>query len=256
LKADGSDDYFLVASKALMLAGLTGSIWLYEFSSPSGLPDAFYIPCAFYISCFLLALILMGHSHRKLPLMLILGFATGLAFEVIGVATGLPFGRYRYVALDTARILNVPVVVPIMWGVFSAMAYLAARPFAKGLKLVLLASSLMVILDLALDPAMISWQAWVWEGGWGPTWHGVPLSNFAGWFLVSLVIIGLYELVLKGDGAEDMFFPLIYIYDLALIAVQAPENAGLLALSLGLTVISLLFMLTRPGRHLDVFSGC
>ena len=141
-------------------------------------------------------------------------------------------------------------------GVFSAMAYLAARPFAKGLKLVLLASSLMVILDLALDPAMISWQAWVWEGGWGPTWHGVPLSNFAGWFLVSLVIIGLYELVLKGDGAEDMFFPLIYIYDLALIAVQAPENAGLLALSLGLTVISLLFMLTRPGRHLDVFSGC
>jgi len=38
LKAGGSDDYFLVASKALVLAGLTGSIWLYEFSSPSGLP--------------------------------------------------------------------------------------------------------------------------------------------------------------------------------------------------------------------------
>ena len=74
--------------------------------------------------------------------------------------------------------------------------------------------------------------------------------------MVSLVIIGLYELVLKSDGAEDIFFPLIYIYDLALIAVQEPENAGLLALSLGLTVISLLFLITRPGRHLDVCSGC
>ena len=249
MRAGRGGDRLLVASKALMLAGLTGSIWLYELGLPRGLPGAFYIPCAFYTSCLLLAFVLMGRSHRRLPLMLVLGFVIGLAFEVVGVATGLPFGRYRYVALDTARVLDVPVVVPVMWGVFSATAYLAARPFAKGLELVLLSSSLMVILDLALDPAMTSWRAWVWEGGWGPTWHGVPLSNFLGWLLVSLVIIGLYELVLRGGGPEDVFFSLMYIYDLALIAVQAPRSAGLLALSLGLTVLSLLLLVARPAHR-------
>ena len=239
----GGGDHLLTASKALMLAGLTGSTWLYELGSPRGLPDALYT------CCFLLALVLMGRSHRKLPLMLVLGFAIGLAFEAVGVATGLPFGRYRYVALDTARILDVPVVVPVMWGVFSATAYLAARPIARGVWLVLLASALMVILDLALDPAMTSWRAWVWEGGWGPTWHGVPFSNFLGWLLVSLVIIGTYELVLKGDGPDDAFFSLIYIYNLALIAIQAPRSAGLLALSLGLTVFCLLFLMELSCPH-------
>ncbi len=218
----------------------------YELGLPHGLSDAVYI------ACLILAFALMGRSHGKFPSILAIGFSVGLAFEALSIATGLPFGRYRYVALDTARILDVPVLVPVMWGVFSAIVYLAARPFARGLKLVLLASSLMVILDLALDPAMTSWRAWVWEGGWGPTWHGVPLSNFAGWFFVSLVITGLYELVLKGNGPEDEFFSLMYVYDLALIALQAPEDVGLLALSLGLTVISLLFLLARPGRHLAV----
>ena len=237
MRAGESCNRLLAASKALMLAGLTGPVWLYGLGLPGG--------DVIYTLCLLLAIVLIGCSHRRFPLMLVLGFVVGLSFEVVGVATGLPFGRYRYVALDAARILDVPVVVPVMWGIFSAMAYLAVRPFARGPKLTLLASSLMVILDLALDPAMTARRAWVWEGGWGPTWHGVPLSNFVGWFLVSSVIIGLYELAIKGDGPGDTFFSLMYIYNLALTAIQAPKSAGLPALSLGLTVISLLLLVAR-----------
>ena len=238
-------------SGLLMLAGITIPIWLCL-----ALPNWSWLSYAIYMTSYIVAIAILGIEHRKLPLILPLGFAVGLAFEILGVSTGLPFGRYRYVALDTARVLDVPVVVPVMWGVFSATAYLAARPFARGPWLVLLASALMVILDLALDPAMTSWRAWVWEGGWGPAWQGVPLSNFLGWLLVSLVIIGTYELVLKGDGPEDAFFSLIYIYNLALVAVQAPRSAGLLALSLGLTVFCLLFLTASPlAKRLSAYRG-
>ena len=231
-------------SGLLMLAGITIPIWLCL-----ALPNWSWLSYAIYMTSYIVAIAILGIEHRKLPLILPLGFAVGLAFEILGISTGLPFGRYRYVALDSARLMGVPIAVPVMWGIFSALAYLAARPFASGVKLVLLASSLMVVLDLALDPAMISWQAWVWEGGWGPWWQGVPLSNFAGWFLVSATVLSLYEVALRGSGPEYKFFTVMYIYNLSLRALLAPRDAGFLALSLGITLLGLAYVISH--RHVQ-----
>jgi len=231
-------------SGLLMLAGITIPVWLYL-----ALPKGAWLSDAIYTVIYILAITTLGLEYRRFPLIVPLGFAVGLAFEVLGVSTGLPFGRYRYVALDSARLVGVPLIVPVMWGVFSALAYLAARPFTRGIRLVLLASSLMVVLDLALDPAMTSWQAWVWEGGWGPWWQGVPLSNFTGWFLVSAIVLGLYEMALKGDGPHCELFTVIYIYSLSLQALHAPRDAGLLALSLGITLLGLAHVISRRRRQ-------
>lgn len=44
------------------------------------------------------------------------GFVIGLTAEVVGVNTGIPFGKCEYVSLRAPRILGVPLPVPIMWG--------------------------------------------------------------------------------------------------------------------------------------------
>jgi len=51
--------------------------------------------------------------------------------------------------------------------------------------------------DLFLDPQMISNGFWRWAHP-GP-YHGVPLSNFAGWLLVSAVLMAVFD-VLLGPG--------------------------------------------------------
>jgi lycopene beta-cyclase len=40
--------------------------------------------------------------------------------------------------------------------------------------------------DLFLDPQMVGWGFWVWEGT--GAYFGIPLVNFLGWFLVSGLI--------------------------------------------------------------------
>jgi uncharacterized membrane protein len=58
----------------------------------------------------------------------------------------------------------------------------AARLLAKAA----MAALFLVAWDLLLDPLAVSTSAWRWEQS-GP-YHGVPWSNFLGWFAVAFVI--------------------------------------------------------------------
>ena len=39
----------------------------------------------------------------------------GLIAEAVGVATGIPFGRYTYTGTLGPEVLGVPVIVPMAW---------------------------------------------------------------------------------------------------------------------------------------------
>lgn len=109
----------------------------------------------------------------------------GLAFEILGVRTGFPFGHYHYTAVLQPQILGVPLVLACAWMIL--LGYV--RSLLSGLRLsraaaVLAGSAWMVALDLVIDPvATLALDYWRWPGS-GP-YFGVPLLNFAGWFLVS-----------------------------------------------------------------------
>jgi uncharacterized membrane protein len=59
---------------------------------------------------------------------------------------------------------------------------------------IVLGSAAMTAWDLFLDPQMVGegYWAWVRRG----VYRGIPLSNFAGWFLTGLGIMALFEVVL------------------------------------------------------------
>ena len=144
---------------------------------------------------------LMNKKFRHLLIIPATGFAIGLMTEIVGVNTGIPFGKYEYVSLGGPRVLGVPLDVPMMWGLYAYLMYFIAssivtrRGRVGAVLRVVYASLLMVVLDLAMDPFMISEvHAWIWLDGWGPKWFGVPASNFIGWFIVSFAIFIIHEL--------------------------------------------------------------
>ncbi|RDD53410.1 MAG: carotenoid biosynthesis protein [Candidatus Korarchaeota archaeon NZ13-K] len=148
---------------------------------------------------FVVSVALMSSRMRLIPLLPLLASAIGFSFEYIGLNFALPFGSYSYLRLRGFALQGVPVPVIVAWGVYAYTCYLAASHLTSGRMKLLSASLLMVLLDLALDPVMVERGLWKWNAG--GEWFGVPLTNYAGWFLVSILSMALYALI---SGGRDL----------------------------------------------------
>ncbi|WP_311932141.1 carotenoid biosynthesis protein [Microbispora sp. H11081] len=129
--------------------------------------------------------------------------AAGFAAEWIGVRTGLPFGDYRYTDALWPRPGGVPLIVALAWGGMGLAAHAVARRVApRGRPAPIVTGALaLTSWDLFLDPQMLRLGLWVWAEP-GP-YRGVPLSNFAGWLLVSLLVMTLIDRVtVRAEGAR------------------------------------------------------
>jgi putative membrane protein len=133
----------------------------------------------------------LTHAHYRLPLMAC--GLIGLAVEVIGVRAGFPFGHYIYTQELRPFILEVPLAIGCAWLVLFAyvkqMLQLAGIPEPWHY---LCGALWMVFMDLLIDPlASGPLGYWIWENkGW---YCGVPLTNFLGWFLVSLALLLIFR---------------------------------------------------------------
>lgn len=116
----------------------------------------------------------------------------GFAVEIIGVKTGFPYGEFYYSDNLGPRVASlVPVSLPVSWAplVLGAVAVTEPRrkegPFSQCVAWVLAASTVLVAQDALLDPGAAHLGFWVWPDG-GP-YYGVPLTNYLGWLLSSLL---------------------------------------------------------------------
>jgi len=128
--------------------------------------------------------------------------------ERIGTSTGLPFGRYSYTAALRPKVAHVPAIVPLAWFALglpareAAHAALGARstPATRAA----LGSAALTAWDLFLDPQMVGEGYWTWARR--GVYRGIPLSNFAGWFLTGLGVMALLEATLppsaQASGAD------------------------------------------------------
>ena len=139
---------------------------------------------------------------RTAILVLLVGGGVGLVAEIVGVATGLPFGSYRYGTSLGPRALGVPWVVPLAWVMMTWPAWVVGttvsarvRPARRRMTAWLAGAWSMAAWDLFLDPQMVAAGHWTWDTGSGlaaplPGIAAVPVSNLLGWSAVSLVVIG------------------------------------------------------------------
>ena len=117
--------------------------------------------------------------------------ATGFAVELVGVATGRPFGHYAYSSLLGPRIGGVPLLAGAAWAMLARPSWIAAGLIdARPSRRVPLAAAALTAWDVFLDPRMVRDGYWTWPGG--GRYEGIPASNFLGWFVTGLGVFAVY----------------------------------------------------------------
>ena len=124
----------------------------------------------------------------------------GNVVENIGVATGVPFGRYEFLELMGPRLFHVPVLLGPAYIGMAYVSWMLARLIVGSTSTPVVAlpvaSAIMVTWDWAQDPVWATLlHAWKWRDG-GP-WFGVPLSNYLGWFLTVTLIYIAFSIYLR-----------------------------------------------------------
>jgi putative membrane protein len=129
--------------------------------------------------------------------------AAGFAAEVVGVASGRPFGHYAYTDKLGPRVAGVPILAAAAWSMMARPAWVAAGwTTTRATARVALAAAGLTAWDVYLDPRMVAEGYWVWPKG--GRYEGVPASNFAGWYGVGIVVFaGLAALDRGPVGAVD-----------------------------------------------------
>jgi putative membrane protein len=141
---------------------------------------------------------------------------TAVVFEAVGLATGFPYGGYRYSDTLGPTLLGVPFLVPLAWLMMAWPSWLLARrltaraePGRRRPARVAIAAGIFAAWDVVLDPQMVQAGYWTWAHP-RPGLPGigtVPLTNLAGWLVAGAVLMTLLDALVasavprSGDGA-------------------------------------------------------
>ena len=115
--------------------------------------------------------------------------ALGATAEIVGLATGFPFGRYVYTdawwpTVALPGIGSFPLALPFAWLLMAGASVLGLSPF-RPLPSALLGGLLAALVDLLMEPAMTGPLGyWRWLAP-GPLPGGAALANPFGWWAVA-----------------------------------------------------------------------
>ena len=137
--------------------------------------------------------------------------AVGFAAELVGTATGRPFGRYSYSDRLGRRLGGVPLAAAAAWAMMARPAWTVGGLLTsrRGTR-VAASSAALCAWDVFLDPRMVRDDYWQWaEGG---RYEGVPATNFVGWLLTGAIVFSAWSAVdaeppvgQENDGALALY---------------------------------------------------
>jgi putative membrane protein len=132
-----------------------------------------------------------------------LSVGMGLAVEWVGVRKGWVFGRYRYTHRTGPRLFrSVPVFIPLGWGILIYMGFWTAKALLSTVSkpnppsaalFIPTAAALVTLWDMAADPLLVREGAWIWDRR--GSYHGIPFSNFIGWFATAYALYAAFLLL-------------------------------------------------------------
>lgn len=225
-----------------------------------------------YVFAFLAAFLVIGVLNRGLPrtlLFLFLGFSIAWLSEFSSIRNGFPYGLYHYVYENMPGELilgGVPVWDSLSYSFIAYASYetaLVRRGWPEAGRGLILAALMMTLLDLVIDPLAVRGDRWflgkIFFYPDGGLYFGVPLSNFAGWFLVALVIFSAYgwleKRLVKTPPPErapflgPSFYCGILFFNLAITFWIGEYTLGAVGIALHLLSGALLFYGNRRVRN-------
>ncbi|MEJ2871951.1 carotenoid biosynthesis protein [Actinomycetospora sp. OC33-EN08] len=194
-----------------------------------------------------LADVVRVHGVRGGVALVVVAGGGGLVAEAVGLATGVPFGSYAYTGTLGAEVLGVPLVVPLAWAMMAWPALVVGRALAvRVVPPVVVGALALAAWDLFLDPQMVAAGHWVWSDPSPalPLVPDVPLTNYAGWVLVSVLVVGALHLALgprRGPVSSPASALYLWVYASSVLAHLAffglPGSAVVGGLGMGLVAV-------------------
>ncbi len=153
--------------------------------------SAFFVsltPLALLMSVIALALFHEGTITINQIIVFLLITVLGYFVEVAGVNTGLIFGEYEYGRTLGFKIWNTPLMIGVNWLLLVyTSAAIVQNLRVNGWLEPFLATALMLLYDLVLEPIAPKIDMWTWQESIA------PLQNYVAWGLVAF----LFHLMLK-----------------------------------------------------------
>jgi len=215
-------------------------------------------------------------SPKRALFFITLAALAGWLLEVYGLRGGTFFGGHYVYHMGGVSIFDVPLLVVCYWAVFIYTGYCITNSFLywlnknkpqkkkktkKNLKnfwqvplLVLLDGWIVVAIDLFMDPLQVESGSWSWPAG-GP-YFGVPVGNFTGWFLVVVLVTGIFRIFEyffpKKVSEDDRSFFIIPVLGYGALAISFAIDA-LKYEMVPLAIIGSLFMQSIVGLNVILF---
>jgi putative membrane protein len=160
-----------------------------------------------YVFLFLAAFLFAGIRDLGLRRTLLFGailWPLAWVAEFASTRVGIPFGLYHYTGLTRGQelfIADVPFFDSLSFTFLAYAAFCLARLVlmrwgASRAATAVVAGFLMMMLDVVIDPVAVRGERWflghIFYYPTGGPYFGVPLSNFAGWWIVGTLGVGLY----------------------------------------------------------------
>jgi uncharacterized membrane protein len=145
-----------------------------------------------------------------------IAWSVAFVSEYASTRIGIPFGYYSYTEATRGRelyISNVPFMDSLSFTFLAYVSFALAQALllparADGREIVRLRQSpavlclgafLFMLIDIVIDPVALRGDRWflgkIYEYPSSGIYFGIPLPNFAGWAVVGLVIIALFQRV-------------------------------------------------------------
>lgn len=123
-------------------------------------------------------------------LFLLTCFLVGFGIEVIGVNTGKIFGVYEYGRVLGWKLWDTPLMIGVNWVMLvycSGMVTNWLLPKWHFLVKAIVSATVMVILDLIIEPVAIHYDFWTWAAS------DIPIQNYISWWLISFILLSLFH---------------------------------------------------------------
>jgi putative membrane protein len=142
------------------------------------------------INLFLGFIVILLSERKNLTGILVfslIAFLIGYGSELIGVHTGALFGNYWYGANLGLKLMEVPLIIGINWGVLAITSASLTQKFINNIYIKIGVNSLlMVFFDFIMEPVAMKSDFWSWEN------DVIPFFNYVCWFFVATILQVIY----------------------------------------------------------------
>lgn len=226
-----------------------------------------------YVFAFLAAYLFLGWRRwgiARTLTWLVTGYSIAWLSEIASITIHIPYGEYHYIYTNMPgelMILGVPFFDSLSYPFLVFAAFTTAEGiigkwsrtagFVSTLAIVALGALLTMLLDVIVDPIATMGNRWflgqIHYYSFPGNYFGVPMTNFAGWFIVAFAIIGTNVALWRfipplantsariGSCIENALYPLFYV-SIALFSISITFWIG--EIRLGVSSLSILTLIS------------